>query len=368
MTAAAPLGFPGSRVVAGWWRQLAPLRPQALWVGHFLLQRVEALVEVSRPLYLDPFARLVLEALTLPGGRTPRELDARLHLGPQVVLRVLRRLEAEALAQPGPGDEWAPAPRARQALGGEGGGPPALERRTFPFISAWPAPGAAGHAPHYLNLSSNAFPAVRPPDDSRFDPGLLGACVRRPAVWKQRHTFPADVQGVLIPDRGGAGQPPTPVPDWLRVILVGSEHLSAVLALVTGGGDGERLLGFGVRIEGWGLDTGQPGFALAAGWEDTFPELAVEPGLEAWRQAWHAWCQPRGLPQAEADACTLERRACRLHVAAPRRFVDRLRAARSDALKGDAWVLAGTGSVRALAQLQVAEPGEGPAGEQQGTV
>lgn len=44
MTAVAPLTFPGTRALAGWWRLLAPRQPRAMWVAHLLLHRIEALV------------------------------------------------------------------------------------------------------------------------------------------------------------------------------------------------------------------------------------------------------------------------------------------------------------------------------------
>jgi hypothetical protein len=355
MTVASPLSFPGSRVVAGWWRQLASLQPQAFWIGHFLLQRVEALVEVSRPLPLDPFARLVLQALTLPGSRTPGGLDARLHLGSQVILRVLHRLEADALARPRTNEEWEVAPLARQALDREGADLPTQERRLFPFVSPWLESEGTGRVPHFLDMSATSFPLSPAADDGTFDPTVLAACVERPAEWKQRHAFPADVRAVLMPEPGGSPTPRDSIPEWQQVILVRPEHLPAVLVLVPAQAGGERLIGFCVRTESWSLQAPEPAFALGTGWQETFPELAAEFPDEAWRRAWRAWCQPRSVPLAEADACTLERRGCRLHIQAPRRLVDRLRAARSDAFKGEAWLLAGTGSLRMLALLEVLE-------------
>jgi hypothetical protein len=44
-----------------------------------------------------------------------------------------------------------------------------------------------------------------------------------------------------------------------------------------------------------------------------------------------------------------------LRVLAPGRLIDRLRAARSDALKNEAWLLAGTGRLRAAAVIELVE-------------
>jgi hypothetical protein len=139
------------------------------------------------------------------------------------------------------------------------------------------------------------------------------------------------------------------------VILDRPAHLGALVALVEEEGRGERLLGFAVQQDGWALRATSPTFALGAGWRDLFPQLAAEVPLDAWRQAWRAWCQPRSLPPAEVEACTLERQDYRLRITAPRRLVERLRTARSDALKGEAWLLAGTGGVRSVALVELAE-------------
>src|SRR5262249_38746862 len=97
MTVASSLAFPGSRTLAGWWRQLAPFRPFALWTGHLFLHHVEALVRLNRACRPDPFTLLVLKALTL--ATTAAGLDALLHLGKQVVGQVLRVLAEEGLVQ-----------------------------------------------------------------------------------------------------------------------------------------------------------------------------------------------------------------------------------------------------------------------------
>jgi hypothetical protein len=104
----------------------------------------------------------------------------------------------------------------------------------------------------------------------------------------------------------------------------------------------------------------RPVLCLGAEWAEVVPELAEEPGVEAWQQVWLAWCQPRSIPASEAAACRLERSGHKLVIHAPRRLIDRLRAARSDAVKQEAWLLAGTGPVRPAALIQLVEnlPGE----------
>jgi hypothetical protein len=67
------------------------------------------------------------------------------------------------------------------------------------------------------------------------------------------------------------------------------------------------------------------------------------------------WCQPRGLSAAEIETCPLQRVEHQLRVTLGSRVVERLRSSRSDALKGDAWVLAGDGPIRTAAQLEIVE-------------
>jgi hypothetical protein len=359
MTAASPLVFPGGRVVAGWWRQLAPPPPRALWVGHFLLHRVEALVEVTRAAGLDRFSRLLLRALTLAPSQSVPDLDARLHLGTQVLDRLLRRFQAEGLAEPG-ADGWASTDLARLALD-QGYYPrTGQERLVFHFVDR---PGPAGGPPPAPPLLPLRLPAESPwpaPEGWSFDPGWLDACLRQPEEWKRGHGFPVEARRVLgLEAMNGGPAPPLPggeaAPAWRQVILDRPEHLLVLVTLVREEGQPERLLGYAVRQDGWVLQAATPAFALGPDWRDLFPQLGEEMPFEAWRQAWRVWCQPRGLPPAEVEACALERHDHHLRVLAPRRLVERLRAARSDALKGEAWLVAGTGGVRSVALVELVE-------------
>jgi hypothetical protein len=355
MTADSPLVFPGSRVLAGWWRQLAPCRPRALWAGHFLLHRVEALLEVARRAELDRFSRLVVQLLGSAPAQTVPDLDARLHLGPQVLGQVLRQLQGAGLAEPS-GGGWEATDLARQVA--EHGTYTRVrhERRVFHFLDR---PGAP--APPLLPLRLPVESPSPPPERWSFDPAWLDGCFRQPDEWKRQHGFPVEARRVLglEAENGDAGAMPAAeaVPTWQRVIVDRPEHLFAVCCLAVEEGKGERLLGFAARPEGWVLEAAQPAFTLQADWRDMFPEAAEDLPADAWRQAWRAWCQPRAVPAGDVEACALERHEYRLRVTAPKRLVERLRAARSDALKGEAWVLAGTGKVRGMALLELFEAG-----------
>ncbi len=342
MTGNAPLVFPGGRILAGWWRQLAPWQPQALWVGHLLLHRVEALVGLTRARRADPFTLLTLKALA--SGQTLASLEQCLHLERSLLRQVLRQLVADRLAEQGPADQWFPTLLGRQALEQGNYAGIGQERRVFYFVES----ELPQQPPHFVHLPQPACEPWPAAEEWGFDVRILEACIQRPPAWKEAHGFPAEVQSVLAVETAQ-------LESWQRVILHRPERLSVVLALTSHAPEKERLLGFAVQSEGWVLQTAEPVFALGPAWPETFPELAQEIPLDQWRQTWLAWCQPRNLPAPEVETCLLQRQDHRLQVAASHRLLERLRAARSDALKGEAWLLAGTGRLRTAAMLEVVE-------------
>src|SRR5271166_1896376 len=158
MSLATSLAFPGSRALAGWWRQLAPRKPEAVWVAHLSLHRVEALVELVHARRLDPFTLLVLRALaqdrsSRPAGAafSPDELlgrlDACFHLGRSLLRQVVRALLAEGLIA---AYESACALTPRGELALERGEYPTAsrERRGFHFLEPRAAGGEARPLPH----------------------------------------------------------------------------------------------------------------------------------------------------------------------------------------------------------------------------
>lgn len=338
MRSSAPLDYPGGRHVAAWWKQLTSLRPCALWVAHLLVHRVDALVRGTRLVGLDSFTRLVLEALV--PGLTTGGLAARLGVGSPVAGRLLRQLQTDDLLRVDADGRWVLTAQAQQALDQGGYTRPGYERRTFAFVE-----NETGRPPHFLNfLASTGTPAPAGPDWT-FDVDHLRDCVRNSADWKARYGFPLDVDEV-------ADSPAPAGPPWQAVILDRPAFLPAALVL-TPADPGERLLGYALEPAGWALHARQAVCAVEAGWQEVFPDLAAGPAPEQWHEAWRAWCQRRGLPAVEADASILERHEHRVRVRVPARLLDRLRAGRSEALKGEAWLLAGTGRVRQAAQVEV---------------
>jgi hypothetical protein len=372
MTAGPALAFPGSRTLAGWWRQLSPLRPEALRVGHLLLHHVEALTRLRATYRPGDFPLLVLRALALesPGRPHPsgtgnnhageaasegqlRRLDRHLGLGRPLLLQVLQDLTRRGLAEHDPRTGWAVAGPGRQALAHGEVPHESFERRAFYFLEREGAAAGERPPPAFLPLRLPAGAPWPAAADWGFDVHVLRSCLDRPAAWKQRSGFPAEVAEVVLPDRP-AEPLPADVPAWQRVAVDRPEHLAVVLAAVPGEA-GSRLVGFAVRQDGWHLDTEEPLLSLAEGWAEDLPDLAAEPAAEDWRVSWRQWCQQRGLPAAEADASELKPAGVVLRVRPGTRLLERLREARSDALKGDAWLLAGEGRVRAAARVEVVE-------------
>jgi hypothetical protein len=351
MTAVSPLVFPGSRTLAGWWKQLAPLQPRALWAGHLLLHRVEALAALHLLSPLDPIFLFVLRAVALSGGGSLQDLDQHLHLGLPLLRQLLRHLENEKLVRPVEGGTWSLTVLGRQGL--EQGSYTQIrhERRAFYFVENEQPAGP----PHFLKFSRSPAALAWPAGDNwKFEPDHLRACVGQPAEWKQRFGFPLEVEHILsggtVPESAAVASP-----EWQHIIVDRPERLVVALVLTPASDRRERLLGFTVQPEGWVLQAAEPAFAIETGWQEVFPHLAMDLPLDQWHHAWRAWCQPRSLPAAEVAACTLERHSYRLRVTAMPRLIERLRAARSDVFKGEAWLLAGTGQLRAAAQVELVE-------------
>jgi hypothetical protein len=345
MNAASPSSWPGSRVLLGWWRELLGRHPQQLWFGRLLIHRVEAPFRVVRTRSLDRWQRALLHLL---GTHIPRGGDlasslADLQVDRQVLAQLIRELTGAGLLLQNGSGLWDLTELGQHALKTGSLAVPSEERRTLYFVDN----GALHRPPHFLPLRRPPVPAAVAPSletaSARFEVASLEACIRQNAEWKTRHHFPVDVESVL-----------SPAADWRRVVFDSPEPLALVFIRTAE----LCVLGFLVRAEGWTLEP-EPILALAEGWEEVLPDLVAEPSPEAWRQAWQAWCQPRSLPLAEVEACRLERADHRLLVHAPPRLIERLRAARSDAIKQEAWLLAGDGSTRlaALIDLQPLEAG-----------
>jgi hypothetical protein len=348
MNPVPPLIFPGGRTLAGWWKVLAPLQPQAVSVGHLLLHRVEALARVPQAHRLDVLPFFALKALAQTPGEPLERVDNRLHLGRALLRQVVAQLEAEQLVAPCEGGAWSLTGEGQKALVQGDYQREVNERRVFDFAE----PQRPDGPPVFLRLQRDlVFEPWFAVGDWHFDARVLEEVARRPDAWKERHGFPTDVREILLPQTNAVEAPP-----WQRILLDRPAHLIAVLILVPAADGHEQLQAFAVRRDGWELDSREPVFTLPDG-KALVADFVTEPTADDWRQAWRAWCQPRSLPAAEVEACALEPSGWRLRVLANSRLIDRLRSARSDALKGEAWVLAGTGRLRPAARLELVEGG-----------
>lgn len=346
MSAASAPPWPGSRVVLGWWRQLSGRQPRQLWISHLLIHGLEALVRVRRAQPLDPWQRAFLHLLDARTGSNPKSAFDDLQMDRQILARLLRQLMDTGLVRTNGSGAWELTAAGRQALAAGSLSASEEERRSFCFVD-----NADLHRPSYYLSILSPLPIGATPRGALTQPrsalSALETCLQQTSEWKVRHHFPADVEELLLP-RPDAD----PATSWRRVVLDSPHWLPFVFIRPASPVGAAHLLGFAVQSEGWILER-DPGLRLAEGWQEALPDLAEEPDGEAWRQSWQAWSHPRGLPSGEVNACRLERAEHRLLVRAPPRLIDRLRVARSDAVKSESWLLAGDGRTRTAAQIEL---------------
>jgi hypothetical protein len=322
MSATAAMALPSSRVVLTWWRELAGLSPRRLWFAHLILHLIEVLVEAETPRPLEPITSAVWSRLA--SSDTPlsiEDISDRLSLESHLLWMALNDLAGRKLASLESGG-W----RAT----GTGPSPADIvtrpERRTFTF--------ADGRPPTFLPLTAPT-PPLPPTPGWRFDLSALQTCIEQPREWKVRHGFPLDVVRLISSE------------DW-HAVAVDQPAQAVLLFVETRAGE---LLGHSVRGDSWSLSA-EP---VLRGSPEILTSLGADPGADGWRQAWQSWSQQRSLPGGEVEMCKLAPIDHRLVVSAPAKLLDRLRAARSDALKGESWILAGSGRVRSAAMLDLVE-------------
>lgn len=338
MDSASSLAYPGSRVLAGWWRQLQPHQPVGLWVGYLFVHRVEALAECVEPRAMDALSLHILRALAIDAGEAG--LPARLHLPRPAVRQLLAGLREHALVQRDEAGGWRLSELGRNVLRDGADLTPRRERRMFTYVERLASAGRRLAAPHYLHLRE--CPGLPwPVDDAhRFDVALLYESLHQLHEWKARHEFPAGVRAIVAAGALDAA--------WEQVIVNRPERVP--IALVTRPTD-RAVLGFAAQVEGWKLLDEAPVLQLAEGARDVLPELAMAPTV--WQDAWRLWCRQRSLPLSEADACRLGFDGIHLDVHAPESFVQRLRAAKSELLQEECGLLAGDGYLRAAALVRL---------------
>jgi hypothetical protein len=380
MTAAAPMAFPAGKVLGDWWRQLAPREPVALWVGRLLIHRVEALALVEQRNSLDPVTLHLLRALTVGktigageemryasgsaiAAATLKDIETILGLPSSFVHSLLIGAERHGLVVPDrqvgivpvnrAAKMWTVTPAGWESLKTGSISRQLCERRIFHFVEG---PEADRH-PHFIGLT------IFNPDMSEHDrhgqivthqtnfgTDILEACIAQPSGWKQRWGFPLDVLKILGLDQDHLPQFAGGIEAnfWRRVIVDSPGELFVLLLR-----EPQYLRGFAVRPEGWRMLATAPCFMLQdSNWQEVFPCLANDPPMDTWRRAWMTWGKSRNLPGAEMEAAQLERVGVCLRIKVGRKLIEQLQTLRRDAPKGEYWILAGEGPIRAAAQLE----------------
>jgi hypothetical protein len=368
---AAGLPLPNSPRLAGWCRQLLARRPSGLWIGTVLVRRIEVLAKVTRTRQVDPLAQCILAALDLeqtspghPDSPSPAsrsgpavrlaDLESCLGLDSSFLRSLIGSLERDALVVPVNRDDATPA-RALTLLGATTLAQGELcrtvyERRSFSFLERSTPPRRL----RFTSLLGEEWvtPIASPSSPCEvapFDPCVLDTCLQESPVWKQRHGFPQDVFAI-VPLEGGDSGPPLAPEFWRRVPVDRPGQMLVVLSR-----ESEAVHAFAVRPQDGVLQTAGPCFSLGDGdWKNMYPELDSDPPAEAWQRAWVEWGQGRGLPVAELEACPIQRAGLYVRAEVSKRLMGRLRSARSEGWKGDNWLAAGTGPLRACARLEIA--------------
>src|SRR5260370_40736701 len=110
MTVPAALPFPGSRVLAGWWKDLRAYHPQSLAIAHVVLHRVEAPVRATTTVTVDRPRALLIRflALATPAGGG-KSLEA-VSLKTSFLVGMLPGLARDGLVLRGGDGTWGPTP------------------------------------------------------------------------------------------------------------------------------------------------------------------------------------------------------------------------------------------------------------------
>ncbi|MSU77547.1 MAG: hypothetical protein EXS16_05545 [Gemmataceae bacterium] len=341
MDRAASLISPGSKTLAGWWRQLATLKPRGLWTGYAYIHRIEAPVEVVRSQPIDPFVLLILQALDVAPGD---EIDRWLGLPAPILAGILQGIQHDGLIDRADLNRWTISESGRMALKNCSVPIRLTERQRLPFIERLDNSGNRAEPPIFLPIAECPHTNWLVDEVHRFDPAVLHACVGQPCDWKEANGFPREIERLACDAVDAV---------WQHVIVDRAERV--MLTLLT---TADEFLGFGVKADGWQLNELAPVLRLPLAALRNMSDLVIEPAETAWRDAWRVWSKQRNLPANEVEACVVTFASPRVEILAPPRLVQRLQAANSDLLKGEGWLIVGEGFIRAAAPM-VLKTGEG---------
>ncbi len=333
MDRAASLISPGSKILAGWYRQLAALKPRRIWVGYIYLHRIEAPVEVLREQPVDPLILLILQAIN---AAPVNEFDRWLGLPPAVLANILQSMQRENLIARANDNCWAITERGKLAVDRQSVPVHSTERQVLPFVERLDQAGQRVGPPLFLAIGNGPRADWIVDDAHSFDSGILQTCIKESNEWKAMTRFPTEIERFGI----------DAATDWQRVIVDHPERMMTVFLTTE-----QELLGFAIKVEGWSLNERSPVLRLPSAALPGLSALLTEPTDEAWRDAWRAWCKQRSLPANEVEACKVALASARVEIQAPPRLVQRLQAANNELLKGDAWLLVGEGYIRPAAPM-----------------
>jgi hypothetical protein len=341
MTFPRPAAFPGGRVLAGWWKQLAAWRPRTLWIGSLLLERVEVLCRLRQTEPLPPLEGILLEALDPVTARPGAALDQALGLGPNLLERLLARLELRNVVRNiSPGWLLTPAGISARQHGCLPGS--RSERRAFWFLAD---PDQLNSPAFVVPTSFGGLHAIDDIPVSHCSLQELNQSVNQDGAWKRRRGFPEDVEAILTPETPSSGQGA-----WERLVVVYPYSLQAALITFTQANGTPGLAVFPYQEHGWSLAT-RPVIELAAGWEEIFPHLPIEPSEEVIAGAWRRWLAQRGQAQA-AELYRLERHAETIGVLPRSDGGEILGGPRGDLARGEAWLVLHEGTLRQVTRLE----------------
>ena len=260
MLATTTWSFPTGDMIAGWWRQLVSLRPEAMWLARFYCHRVEACVSIPADRPLERLDCLLLQAVDLEVAATePMEvrLAQRLHMPAPILQQLARPLMNFDLLT----EDWRITDLGRAALASGSHPTTQSQRRQFAFVERQDAEGHRVAPPHYLPLPTTGGQPWRPSEGERFSLASLEAAIASNEAWKVAFLFPRDVVGMVADFHD----------DWRRVTVVKPEQ-HPILIVEAGVADPLPLKFYALKSENAPLGSTTPIFALSADKRTELPE------------------------------------------------------------------------------------------------
>jgi hypothetical protein len=345
MTFPRAAAFPGGRILAGWWKQLAAWRPQSLWIGSIALERVEALCSIRQSEPLAPLDGILLASLDTHVPTETSLLDRRLGVGQVLLGRLLAKLEHHGTVT-GNGQGWVlteAGMRARQNSTLPGS---RVERRSFWFVAELDDSKSQSFV---VPTTPGTF---QPVESNRIDRGSLESlltCVQKDKTWKQARGFPLEVESIITPE---GTYESNDLAAWEKIVIVHPYRLQAALITYRKESGNPGLAAFPYQEHGWSLGV-RPAFDLAATWQEVFRHLPLEPAEEIVVEAWRKWLAQRGMTGPAMDRYRLERHAERIGVVHPAGLPDVLGAPRGDLARGEAWLILQDGHLRRAMPMEM---------------